>query len=93
MAVFFMLAPPVWGGSDCVPIQNIMDTIAEHYGEYLIGAGITAEGSVLRLFATPDGSTWTMIQTFPNGCSMPAGSGTDWEVLTPNLSRIKAGST
>ena len=48
--------------------------------------GLQADGSVVEVFVSPDGS-FTMLVTIPNGTSCVVMAGQDWE----NLSSRKAG--
>lgn len=50
----------------------------ELYGERRIGYGLAANGSVIELFASPNGS-FTLFATFPEGVSCLIATGQSWE--------------
>jgi hypothetical protein len=50
----------------------------ELYGERRIGYGLAANGSVIELFAAPNGS-FTLFATLPHGVSCLIATGQSWE--------------
>lgn len=58
--------------------SEIMSSLSKSYTEAPIGLGLAANGAVIELFTTPDGATWTLIMTLPNGLSQILGSGEAW---------------
>ncbi len=40
--------------------------------------GLTGNGSVIELFTTGDGSTWTIVITSPDGLSRVVAAGESW---------------
>ena len=56
----------------------VVKQLLEKHAEKPVGMGIAANGGIIELFASPDGATWTLIMTMPNGKSVMLGSGEDW---------------
>jgi hypothetical protein len=50
----------------------------ELYGERRVGYGLAANGSVIELFAAPNGS-FTLFATLPHGVSCLIATGQSWE--------------
>ncbi|MBT3551107.1 MAG: hypothetical protein HOO19_13690 [Rhodospirillaceae bacterium] len=56
----------------------VVRQLLEKHSEKPVGMGIATNGGVIELFASTDGSTWTLIMTMPNGKSVMVGAGQDW---------------
>ena len=56
----------------------VVKQLLEKHAEKPVGMGIAANGGIIELFTSPDGATWTLIMTMPNGKSVMLGSGEDW---------------
>lgn len=58
------------------------DALVKHldgkFDEAPIAAGLAANGSVLEVFTSPDGLTWTIVLTQPNGATCIMASGESW---------------
>ncbi len=48
------------------------------FSEAPVAAGLAANGSVLEVFTSPDGVTWTIVLTQPNGATCVMASGESW---------------
>lgn len=48
------------------------------FDEAPVAAGLAANGSVLEVFTSPDGITWTIVLTQPNGATCVMASGESW---------------
>ena len=48
------------------------------FDEAPVAAGLAANGSVLEVFTSPDGVTWTIVLTQPNGATCVMASGESW---------------
>ena len=59
-------------------LKSIVKQLLEKHAEKPVGMGIAANGGVVELFTSPDGGTWTLIMTMPNGKSVMLGAGQDW---------------
>lgn len=87
VALGFILGATVtaaWGQDvgPCAPADQLRAEIARRYGEQPYGVGITARGTILEILRTPDGATWTMLETRPSGVSCILSAGQSWVVET-----------
>ncbi|MBE7636834.1 hypothetical protein GUA87_08260 [Sneathiella sp. P13V-1] len=48
------------------------------FKEAPVAAGLAANGSVLEVFTSPDGVTWTIVLTQPGGATCVMASGESW---------------
>ena len=60
------------------PRQDIVEGLKAQYGEIPVGRGLTKNGMMMEVFATPDGSTWTLVVTAPDMMSEIVSAGTAW---------------
>lgn len=67
----------------CGPADQVRADLAKTYGEQPFGVGITARGTILEILRTPDGATWTMLETRPTGVSCILSAGQSWVPETP----------
>ena len=57
---------------------DVVKTLSEKHGESAKALGLASNGGVFELFTSPDGATWTIIMTMPNGKSSLVGEGKVW---------------
>ncbi|MGX1785805.1 hypothetical protein ACWIGM_03660 [Bosea sp. NPDC055332] len=65
-------------GIPCADRNTATAQLHELYGERRIGYGLAANGSVIELFAAPNGS-FTLFATLPHGVSCLIATGQSWE--------------
>jgi len=65
-------------GAACYERATLVKRLGEKYKEYTIAAGLAANGSVLEIFSTADGKSWTVGLTNPNGLTCVMASGESW---------------
>jgi hypothetical protein len=63
----------------CAKLAELTAGLAEHYREKLVSAGLQANGQLLEIFASPDGSTWTALTTSPAGLACVVATGKSWQ--------------
>jgi hypothetical protein len=68
----------------CAVRKVVVGQLAERYQETRRGIGMTANASVLEVFASEDGS-WTITVTLPSGMTCLVASGQGWEALAEDL--------
>lgn len=56
----------------------VVQELEKTYTEIPRALGVTSDGSILELFSGPDGQTWTLVVTLPNGMSRVIASGESW---------------
>lgn len=57
---------------------DIADFLERNYDETPVAAGLTADGELFEVFVSPDGASWTMIVTTPDGQSRVLAVGDAW---------------
>ena len=63
----------------CGPHDAVRAALAERYGEVRQGLGLSGN-TLIELYAAPDGRTWTLTVTRPDGTTCLIASGSDYEV-------------
>lgn len=60
----------------CAPRHDMLERLAEGYGEAPRAMGLTKGGALMEMFASADGDTWSLTVTLPSGltCLLDAGS-------------------
>lgn len=74
-------APPVIYLDGCHRHDIIANMLANKYQEHPIAFGLNGDGGMVEVFASPDGSTWTILVTGPNGQSCIVSAGRNWDDL------------
>lgn len=64
----------------CDTFRSVESQLAEKHRETPAAIGLSADGSLLTIFATPDGKTWTAILTDANGVACVVDEGRNWEM-------------
>ena len=80
-AVAVLWSVPVQAQQQQLPCANradFLDHLSDNYKEAPVAMGLTANGGLLEVVASADGS-WTIIVTMPNGMSCGVASGMSWE--------------
>lgn len=68
---------------------EIGDYLDQTYDEAPVAGGIASNGSMLEVFTSPDGNSWTIIVTSPDGTSRVMAAGETWlELLKLKGERI-----
>lgn len=65
----------------------IANMLANKYQEHPIAFGLDSDGGMVEIFTSPDGGTWTILVTGPNGQSCIVSAGRNWDNL-PKGQRI-----
>ena len=63
----------------CAKLAEIAAGLAERYREKPVATGLQANGQLLEIFASPDGSTWTALTTSPAGLACVVATGKSWQ--------------
>ncbi len=74
---------PSHAATVCSTRTNFLDELSSQHRENPIAMGLAANGSVLEVLASKDG-TWTILITSPNGTSCVVAVGDSWEALKAN---------
>ena len=83
VAVFFMATPAAAQRvlnlpMVCMPTEALEGGLAGRYQESQRALGLDSRKALVRLFTPDDGSTFTMVLTFPNGVSCILAAGEMW---------------
>jgi hypothetical protein len=67
--------------SACAQPEKIADLLHKDYLEKPVAFGVQGDGSLMQVFASREGNTWTVVMTTPRGVSCIVAEGTRWEAL------------
>lgn len=67
---------------NCGARQQIVETLAERYGESRQSIGLGSNNQVVEVFASLETGTWTITVTMPNGMMCLVASGQSYESVT-----------
>lgn len=81
LIALLLLASPALAEPNCIPRERAVRELHTKYSETAVAMGISNSGAVVELFATENGSTWTVIVTLPSGLTCALSAGEDWETL------------
>jgi tetrahydromethanopterin S-methyltransferase subunit C len=73
------------GARVCIAYAELRKALQGKYGESPVAFGVHANGSLMQVFASDAGDTWTVVMTSPKGISCIVAGGNDWYVLPPAL--------
>lgn len=78
----------LWAGQavaavPCGDSASIVKQLAGKHNEAPVARGLQSNGSLMELYASPDGETWTAISTTPQGLSCIVASGKWLQMLPP----------
>lgn len=86
-AAFFLalagLPPEASAQSSCWPRSLLAADLAARWREVPVGRGLTGAGLLVELFASSDGSSWTLVATRSDGRACPLAVGLDWHRPAP----------
>ncbi len=65
----------------CMPRDKIIEMLNTRYAEEPISRGLASGGQMVEVFSSPDGDTWTLLLTAPDGISCMMAEGQGWSSL------------
>jgi hypothetical protein len=68
-------------GPACVKRTDLIKHLESKYHEAPAAVGLADNGSLLEVFASKSGETWTVTVTMPNGISCMVATGQQWQDL------------
>ncbi len=89
-AAILIAAPANADQAPCAPYEMIAATLGNEYSEAPVATMLSNEGVALVLFASADGSTYTLLAVSPNGAACVASLGTTFS-FTPANDNAKPG--
>lgn len=63
----------------CVKRTELLNHLSNKFKETPVAMGVADNGSLLEVFSTNDGATWTVALTMPNGVTCLVATGQSWE--------------
>ena len=69
------------GGRNCAPRPVVLDRLGEDYGETRQSIGLSGQGAVIEVFASPETGSWTIIVTRPDGITCLVAAGEAFEAM------------
>ncbi len=82
---------PAQAQSAATQRSQIVNMLSQRFAEVPTALGIAHDGSLIEVFTSPDGSTWTMVLTRPNGMSRIMVEGQVWMDVEPEASVVEQG--
>ena len=79
ISAVLLASVPAHAASGCLPHGKLVDLLDGRYSEQRIAVGLESNGRLFEVFATDDGSTWTMAITTPDGASCVVAAGIEWQ--------------
>jgi len=77
---------PAFGQTQtCMKRVDLVRQLADRYQEAQAALGVADNGAAVEVFVNPDGGTWTLTMTMPNGVSCLLATGEHWETLARAL--------
>lgn len=73
------LAFPAAAQMACGDRTDILTSLEGKYEEAPVAMGLSNTGGVIEVLSSPEGNTWTIIMTDPNGLSCLIAAGEYWE--------------
>ncbi len=61
--------------------DELVEKLGVEYAEQPTAMGLASNGGVIELFTAPDGATWTLVLTMPNGSSRLVAAGEGWTAV------------
>lgn len=78
-----VVALPGQAEGACVDRDWLVGELAAQHREKPVAEGRTSDGATLEILASPDGKTWTLLVTEPQGLTCTLLSGREWRTLPP----------
>lgn len=76
--VILITAVPAMAQGVCMDQHELHDRLAEKWHEAPVSAGLAGDGKLVQVYSSPEGETWTILLTTPEGRSCIIGSGRFW---------------
>ncbi len=80
-----VLAAQQVSAQNCAPREDVIKRLTKSYGETRRGIGIARRGAVMKVFASDQTGSWTIVVTLPEGVTCLIASGQSYETLAEAL--------
>lgn len=78
LAAITALATPASAGTLCLTTPDLRALLTDRYGEVMQGAGLDGNGLVVEVWAHPEGRSFSIVLTAPDGQSCVLRAGELW---------------
>lgn len=72
------VATPALAQAGCAEREEVVRALESQYGERLLASGLAGERVAVEVFVRPDGASWTIVLTRPDGTSCAILAGKVW---------------
>lgn len=69
----------------CADRPQVLETLAQKYGETRRSMGMAADQTVMELFASAETGSWTLTVTLPSGMTCLVAAGQNFEAIAEEL--------
>ena len=69
----------------CAAHSDLVKQLDGRFDEKPVARGLANNGTVMEVFSTRDGGSWTMVVTMPNGTSCVVAAGEGWTEVLPQV--------
>lgn len=72
----------------CGKRPDVLGQLSARHSEAPTAMGLSSNGHMVEVLASPAGATWTIIVTLPNGLSCLMAVGEHWEAVKPVVASV-----
>ena len=69
----------------CAAHSDLVEQLDGRFDEKPVARGLANNGTVMEVFSTRAGGSWTMVVTMPNGTSCVVAAGEGWTEVLPQI--------
>ena len=84
-AALILVAQNALAAPQCAARPQVLETLAQKFGESRRSMGIAADQTVMELFASAETGSWTLTLTLPTGMTCLVAAGQNYEVIAEEL--------
>ncbi|MFQ5955969.1 MAG: hypothetical protein ACE5JZ_12960 [Kiloniellales bacterium] len=85
MLAVAVMSSPAEAQTVCLAHAELVKQLSRRYAEEPMGIGLANDGTVMQLFTSKDGDTWTLVRTLPDGTSCLMAGGEAWADTTAHV--------
>lgn len=83
LAAMLNFIPAAHAEPQCNTRDSVLSQLKEKYNEVPVNLGVTHNGGLIEVIASPEGKSWSILITSPQGMSCLVAAGEGWRMLTP----------
>src|SRR3546814_10571970 len=89
-AILLLLpALPAAAQEQCHDRKQVTDYLADRYREEPVAMGLANNGGLIEVLTSPEGGTWTIMITMPDGRSCMVAAGESWQELQMVVTKVE----